>query len=297
MARRHLLVAGLALTSLIFVACGGGTPPPTPPAPPTAQAPAPIKPDPETWPSKATVDLVVAGGLKVDVPQVWLLEFPEGDRTVNRVAFVVRAEGDAGQAAAVEWYEKAGPILIDHNGNPCRRVTTAGLVQMMKPKNGQCVLMFDVPPDAPAVYLMLPVPGVDGELIRFKAPRSVWRNFGSSATPDQLKPTSTQPTSAKTQPKKPSTPPEPTATHTLQATKAKPVAMATRADYLTGYTSAPDSTAAKKMIADENVVVVSEPLAVAVEGDPVKGVAYLRPTEGPHKGKLFVALATSLVKK
>lgn len=77
---------------------------------------------------------------------------------------------------------------------------------------------------------------------------------------------------------------------TVTPVNRKPVPMAVRPPVLLAYLKAVEAEQADKVrdhLDSREVVLVEEPLVVHVE-TRVRGLAYVRPAKGPHKGKFFV---------
>ena len=83
---------------------------------------------------------------------------------------------------------------------------------------------------------------------------------------------------------------------TIGGTKLAPIVMAKFGFKIDEYRDASvfNPTKAKKMIADQEIALVVDAIAVAVE-TRAKGFAYFRPTEGKHEGQLFVAYDNSVI--
>lgn len=275
---RFVLAGGASTLLALVVACGGGGRPSTSGGPPPGRH----------W--VATQESATLDGRPVEVKIVSFMEWPEDGITNRRLMFIMEVGGIDGAEVAKAWDQTSGPSLSDGTGHAYRRVTTAALVQIMRPKNGQCMLMFDGPDDGvDEVYLALPsADASSSERVVFRSSRSQWRNFGGppaslpAPAPITQEPTAPIPSTKSVVPSLP--------TRTITPIGKQPVPVAMSPKYLEEYKDAAlfgRKVEAEKLVKEGVVLLVEKPTVVRYE-QTLKGLAYVRLPDGPLKDRLAV---------
>ncbi len=203
--------------------------------------------------------------------------------------------------AALKLYDgSAEPTLTAKgSGGTFLQVTDCYLLAPIKPTAGKATLLFKAR-STQDYLLRLPVEvgGVKASF-RFLIPAAIQppvsygplkidddepftRNASVDASPPAAKPTVAPPK------------PVPEPARTIIGSAKAPVAGGRRVSHVEDYEAndqpgagAKGIYAAARLIADDDVCLFAEPTTCVVEGTPAKGWLSVRPTDGPHKGKLL----------